>query len=578
VTRALDRYRGVVYADEVGLGKSWVAAAIARAWQKRGLRTALVVPAPLVGQWRALLRDFFVDAVVVTHESLLSKPLAGEARLLVVDEAHRFRNPATRRYRELAIQALGRSLLLVTATPLANRPADLLALFRLFAPDDVLASVGVASLTFAFESLAKDVIRVAVKELVVRRGREVVPEELEFGTLGRRGVLTPSPENERDIRRRIEALEFPLVVASHGREPLRSFLRRRLESSEAALAATLRRQRRFYRRAREALLEGSRISRREILRVFGDGDEDLPFQDLLFKPFWFGRGEPEGAEYEAIDREIATVESLLGLIADASPKAVRLMEILAGEGILPALVFTGSVATARDLFRRCRVSFRCGMVSSRLSALRSIARPESVFSAFMSGEIDVLIATDVGAEGLNLQRAATVVHYDLPWNPVRIDQRNGRAHRIGQERELVQSILFLPRRGRQDEVLAAVVRKNRRRRMILDRAAEHVPAADPGESCDLARPADPSPCIAALVLPPSLEHRSIRFRWLAALSQNGRDGDEWQRLLSASYPAGVDLWLARHAAEAAARGDHARRLLRSALPPIMTLRGPADRR
>ena len=47
----LDRFGGAIYADEVGMGKSWVAAALARAWQKRGLRSAFVVPATLIPQW-----------------------------------------------------------------------------------------------------------------------------------------------------------------------------------------------------------------------------------------------------------------------------------------------------------------------------------------------------------------------------------------------------------------------------------------------------------------------------------------------------------------------------------------------
>ena len=62
------------------------------------------------------------------------------------------------------------------------------------------------------------------------------------------------------------------------------------------------------------------------------------------------------------------------------------------------------------------------------------------------GGLDVLVATDVASEGLDLQAAGVVVHYDLPWSPVRLDQRNGRIHRIGQKREQVRAIYFVPAR------------------------------------------------------------------------------------------------------------------------------------
>ena len=55
-----------------------------------------------------------------------------------------------------------------------------------------------------------------------------------------------------------------------------------------------------------------------------------------------------------------------------------------------------------------------------------------------------LVVTDVAAEGLDLRRAARVVHYDLPWTPMRLEQREGRAVRLGSARELVEVVRFLP--------------------------------------------------------------------------------------------------------------------------------------
>src|SRR5207247_1364468 len=104
----LARYGGALLADAVGLGKSYVALAVALG---TGEPFALVVPAVLVPQWRSLLARHDSRAPILTHESLSGRSIRLTAyptiRLLVVDEAHRFRNPETNRYRALARLAAG---------------------------------------------------------------------------------------------------------------------------------------------------------------------------------------------------------------------------------------------------------------------------------------------------------------------------------------------------------------------------------------------------------------------------------------------------------------------------------------
>src|SRR5207247_1311895 len=121
------RCRRALLAHAVGLGKSYRALAVALA---RREPFALAVPAVLAPQWRALLAQHNTAARIITHESMSTRdyrpPLSpAPYRLLVVDEAHRFRNPDTRRYRALAKLVVGARVLLVTATPVHNRLADL---------------------------------------------------------------------------------------------------------------------------------------------------------------------------------------------------------------------------------------------------------------------------------------------------------------------------------------------------------------------------------------------------------------------------------------------------------------------
>src|SRR3954453_3900450 len=133
------RHGGAILADDVGLGKSYVAASIAAELQRRGSGVEIVVPASLVSQWRDTLGDFNIDATIITHDSLATNPsLADGDRFIIVDEAHAFRNRRTQRWSALARRSIGSRLLLVTATPICNGADDLLALVSLIAADDSL--------------------------------------------------------------------------------------------------------------------------------------------------------------------------------------------------------------------------------------------------------------------------------------------------------------------------------------------------------------------------------------------------------------------------------------------------------
>src|SRR2546425_2034257 len=174
----LDRYGGALLADAVGLGKSYVALAVALA---RREPFVLVVPAVLVPQWRTLLDRFGVrETAIITHESLSVGsravgarhvvPLHAHSSLFVIDEAHRFRNPDTNRYRALARLVVGSRVLLITATPIHNCVADLLHLLRLFLRDHAFAALGVPSLRNAARREAdRSLAPAAVARVIVAR-------------------------------------------------------------------------------------------------------------------------------------------------------------------------------------------------------------------------------------------------------------------------------------------------------------------------------------------------------------------------------------------------------------------------
>ena len=134
--KALNNHNGAIVADVVGLGKSIIASTIARNLR---LRTIIVCPPHLYKQWEGYRDEFGFTATVfsagkiedaVFHYQELVKD--GEQFLIIIDEAHRFRNEYTQDYALLHNLCSGNKVLLLTATPFNNQPADIYALIKLF--------------------------------------------------------------------------------------------------------------------------------------------------------------------------------------------------------------------------------------------------------------------------------------------------------------------------------------------------------------------------------------------------------------------------------------------------------------
>jgi len=448
----LTRFGGAILADEVGLGKSFIAASIARDFAD----VELIIPAGLAAQWRETAQAFSLQPTFITHDALANDPFVADAqreRLLIVDEAHAFRNRRTQRWAALARRSVASKLLLVTATPICNSIDDLHSLVMLIVADDALRDCGVASIDDAFATRNRASIAIIVRELVVRRARDVLPRELHFGALTRsvvRHEVFPAPG--------IDELRFPLVGDGNAAPLLRRLLRRRLESSEAALLESLRRQSRFCERALDSLRRGRTLTKRDYLNAFGDDDSDA-LQQVLFWDAFTESATSEVTPHE-LEEELLRLDALANAIRE-SPCAKRalLVELCASIDE-PLLIFTGAIATAFDIAAALRAN------GQRAAIAASGSSPIIAIEEFRREAATILIATDLAAEGLNLQRAAVVIHYDIPWNPVKLEQRNGRAHRLGQQRSEIRAIYFVPS-GDATRVMHIVAAKNRARNRTL---------------------------------------------------------------------------------------------------------------
>lgn len=450
---ALTVFRGAVLADAVGFGKTYVSLAIS----SRYSRTAAVVPAAILPQWERTADRLRTPVHLVSAESLSRTRDVPASDLLIVDEAHRFRNPRTRRYDRLS-RGLGNAhLLLVTATPVVNDGADLVHLLRLFLPDNGLAMLGVQSLEETLEKETFSELLYAMAPLLVARSARTVPQV---------GSLIPSADDAGIVRASplegghlkavlsiIDELTFPGFGSDHATALMRTHAAHRLASSTAALRETIRRHVLYVDRARAACSRGEQLTRSTARELFGI-EEDFQLELL---------GSPDHSPRTAIDpafleAERERLQKLLELIPqnDApEPKATQLRSLLRERNGKKTIVFTTAIATALDLARQLgwrelavAAGGRAWIASGRISLERALSlfAPRARRSALSppSTRVMLLIATDFASEGLDLQDADAIVHFDLPWTPLRLSQRLGRVARLGSPHESVRVWWFLP--------------------------------------------------------------------------------------------------------------------------------------
>ena len=451
----LDRFGGVLIADGVGLGKTFIALALAAREREGGGEAAAVVPAALRQEWAQACRQTGVALPLCTHTQLArSVPKLSEGvRLVIVDEAHAFRNASTRRYAGLADLVAGRRVALLTATPLNNTPADIASLVRLFAGRDRFREFGVPDLPTALRAADPGSAMLALAAISVCRSRRLV--QARFPALvsafpARRLVPPVQYDLDAAYGGALEPLLGSLArfaeasaAVERGAALLHLALLRRLESSRAALRRTLRRHRVFLTQLAEAASCGRRLSRRDFQSLFPRNDADE--EQLVLLPLLLGRAD--GPAADDVGERLSELDAAAAIVdaAERVPDAKLAALVALLDRALwdrKTLVFTEYRDTALYLARALRRRFRVLAVTGRAAwagteqvprrvALDAFAPVSRRAAADPLLDARLLIATDVASEGMNLQDAAAVLNYDLPWNPVRVMQRVGRVDRLG---------------------------------------------------------------------------------------------------------------------------------------------------
>ena len=422
---ALSSFRAAMLAGPVGSGKTYIGLAVASAWQRGPV--ACLMPAVLRSQWEQTARRLGVPIVPCTHEAASRGRMpVGTRGLVLVDESQHYRHASIARYGHLADFLVGRPALLLSATPVVNNVGDLAHQLRLALRDDALACLGLPSMAALNEHGGG-----ALGAVVVDMGARRAPARDE------RTIVAAHAAEDVALLTGIE----DLALSSEPRTAalIRSVLLRALASSPAALAASLQRYGSMLRHAADARAVGRQVNREQLRAWTGGDGEQLVWWQLA----------PDSASTELVLEDAAAVAGLAAAARDRSRmpdgKLRALEEIISDRR--RTIVFTSSRETVSWIRRHLpRPIAWCTGAASGVGGT-SVPR-DAVLALFRPGAPDglarVLVTTDVAAEGLDLQGAERVIHYDLPWTATRLEQRTGRAARDGSPFARVSVLRFDP--------------------------------------------------------------------------------------------------------------------------------------
>ena len=506
--------KGAILADEVGLGKTIEAGlVIAQRWAERRRRVILVVPVTLRKQWAQELQEKFgLQSVVLEAKAYNAERRTGVANpfdrvrpmtdpeivicsyhfaasknadlalvpwdLVVFDEAHKLRN-VWRKSGATIAQSLkaafeGRQKLLLSATPLQNSLIELYGLATIiddhfFGPEASFRANYMIGKTGA-QNLP--ILRERLNSLCVRALRRQVQAEGGISFTRRLSItedFTPSAEEQVLYERMSEYLRRDDLKAfdPKARHLVTLVMRKLLASSPTAIEGAL----------------GKIVARLELKQQAAEEDlEDFETSDEYEDTFdGEDKYDADGLTFAAELEELRATRKLAAGV-QRSAKADALLKVLYRAmdeverlgGRRKAVIFTESVRTQmflRDLLSEngyggkivlmngsnndpeSRLRYKAWVErhkdTSAISGSKTADTKAAIVDAFRE-DADILIATEAGGEGVNLQFCSLLVNFDLPWNPQRVEQRIGRVHRYGQKCDVVV-VNFINRANRADE-------------------------------------------------------------------------------------------------------------------------------
>ena len=429
------RFGGALLADPPGLGKTYVALAIAA---RRKVTPLVIAPAGLRRRWHdaAIAANTAIDFISTERLSAPAAIPTSAHDFIIIDEAHHLRTASTRRYQRTATLCATANVLLLTATPIHNHPQDLERITALF-------HLPITRQTPA--TLRRLTLRRTLTQIHAAGLTDGAP--LSIPTVCLRVTRAQTPRTDQITT---DILHLPPIddTSPDGHRLLQLGLFHTLRSSDAACRAQVRNR----IAATIALQEAARADvepSAAIRRAFSarDGDVQMAMTELLGTASTGSRSDL--AQRAACQRD-ALRALLPRLDGDADRRRATALRRLARWCCHPVVAFTQFTATAEFFYQQLRQQPGIALLSGTRARIASgVVSRSDVINRLLSSDrvhhraVRLLVTTDVLSEGLSLAGVATIVHLDLPWTAARIDQRIGRAARIGSPRQMVR-VVTLP--------------------------------------------------------------------------------------------------------------------------------------
>jgi SNF2 family DNA or RNA helicase len=393
-----------ILADEVGLGKTIEAGLILKEYMIRGLvkKVLILVPASLVTQWEIEMNTKFYipavaqrkayvweqcDVVVSSIDTAKRNPhrdiiFSLDYDLIIIDEAHKLKNSKTKNYE--FVQSLKKKFcLLLTATPIQNRISEIFNLVSLLKPGHL------GNETAFYEKYKKDSrslddnahLKELVNKVMIRNRR--ADTGIEWTKRHVETIPIEFSAEERDLYESVTELRGEGDWVNSSQFSVMT-LQREACSSREAVFYTLR----------------NMVARQE-------APSDMFQEQIQFLV----------SKVEKVQRN-SKAEKALELIKGIGDKVIIFTEYRATQLYLQWFLKQHGISS---------VPFRGGFKRGKKDWMRELFK----------NNVQVLIATEAGGEGINLQFCNHIINYDLPWNPMRLEQRIGRIHRLGQEKDVM---------------------------------------------------------------------------------------------------------------------------------------------
>lgn len=438
-------------ADEVGLGKTIEAGIIIKELLSRSLikKVLILVPSSLTTQWQQEMKTKFnedfirreefkgrefwerfdkiissIDTAKQPDNAQMIKTIDWD--LIVIDEAHKLKNEQTLNF-QFVEKIPKKYFFMLTATPMQNNLKELYNMFTLLKP-------GLLGTYSQFQNRFMEDIRTPknheelqsiLKEVMIRNRRSGV--DIKFPDRIVKDVSFKLSSEEMNLYNDLE--KFIRAHYSTGVMLVLMILQRVATSSSFAITSTLKRM--LY------TIENGidfNVLEKELLK---ESEEDVSDVEIVKERLSKIKEKAETKQKKA--EKVWDVNWLKRLISQSS----KIKENTKGNELLKyvktylkddkILIFTGFRKTQDYLFKLFSdEEFKCAKFNGSMNWVEKDKAVED-----FKGDTQILISTEAGGEGRNLQFAHIMINYDLPWNPMKIEQRIGRIHRLKQEHDVL---------------------------------------------------------------------------------------------------------------------------------------------